>query len=256
MLLLQKLETWDALEKRAGRPLEAAKLPLELYHTVGLTAQFILEIRKLELTASTAGFKTNLNPHATSISQKTPTGRLAMRKPAELRFALLFIISVLTLATAQQLASAEGAAPNPAKTGLTPEGHLQLHADDTCPVCAMRPAKRPKFAAAIELTDERTYYFCGNGCMIRAWLHPRELLGAAPEQRLRPVVQEFFTGRPMDARQVIWVAGSDLMGPMGPAIVALENREMAKVFRKRHGGKFEFTLSEMSEALWKQIKGR
>jgi nitrous oxide reductase accessory protein NosL len=179
-----------------------------------------------------------------------------MRKPAGSRFSLLLGIAVMTLVTIQPLLAAEGAIPKPARKGLTPEGDLQLHADDTCPVCAMRPAKRPKFAAAIELTDERTYYFCGNGCMIRAWLHPRELLNAAPEQRLRPVVQEFFTGRPMDARKVIWVAASDVMGPMGPAIVALENREMAKVFRARHGGRFEFTLDEMTDALWKQIRGK
>jgi copper chaperone NosL len=179
-----------------------------------------------------------------------------MRKPAGYRFALLLIISIIAFASAHPLLGAEGAVPKPAQKGLTPDGRFQLHADDTCPVCAMRPAKRPKSAAAIELTDQRTFYFCGNGCMIRAWLHPREFLGAAPEMRLRPVVQEFFTGRPMDARQVIWVAGSDILGPMGAAIVALENREMAKAFRQRHGGQFEFKLSEMTDALWKQIKGR
>jgi nitrous oxide reductase accessory protein NosL len=180
-----------------------------------------------------------------------------MRIPAGSHFHLLLFIACISLLAADHpLLAAEGAVPKPAQTGLTAEGHLQLHAEDTCPVCAMRPAKRPKFAAAIELTDKRTYYFCGNGCMIRAWMHPRQFMGAAPERRLRPVVQEFFTGRPMDARKVVWVAGSNLMGPMGPAIVALENREMAKAFRKRHGGTVEFKLSEMTDALWKQIMRR
>jgi hypothetical protein len=179
-----------------------------------------------------------------------------MRIPTGYRYTFLLIIVWMSLTPAHPLLAAEGGVPKPAKMGLTPDGHLQPQAGDTCPVCAMRPAKRPKFAAAIELTDKRTYYFCGNGCMIRAWLHSREILNAAPEQRLRPVVQEFFTGRPMDAREVIWVAGSDVMGPMGPAIVALENREMAKAFRERHGGRFEFKLSEMTDALWRQIKGR
>jgi copper chaperone NosL len=178
-----------------------------------------------------------------------------MPKPAGFCAPLLFMVTVMTLAFAQPIAAVEGGVPKPAQTGLAPEGHLQLHADDTCPVCAMRPAKRPKFAAAIELTDQRTYYFCSNGCMIRAWMHPREFLNAAPDKRLRPVVQEFFTGRPMDARRAIWVAGSKVMGPMGPAMVALENREMVKVFRQRHGGQFEFTLAEMTDALWKKIKG-
>jgi nitrous oxide reductase accessory protein NosL len=120
----------------------------------------------------------------------------------------------------------------------------------------MRPAKHAKFAAAIELTDGRTYYFCSNGCMIRAWLHPREFLAAAPAQRRRPVVQAFFSGRPVDARQATWVAGSEVMGPMGPAMVALETPEMAAAFRQRHGGKYTFKLDEMTDALWEQIKGR
>ena len=163
---------------------------------------------------------------------------------------------VLGLSSSPPLMAGDGVAPPPAKKGLTPQGQLQLHGDDTCPVCAMRPAKWSKFAAAIELSEQRTYYFCSNGCMIRAWLHPHEFLNAAPEQRLRPVVQAFFSGRPMDARQVTWVAGSDVMGPMGPAIVALESPEMAEVFRERHGGKQQFTLDEMTDALWEKIKGR
>jgi nitrous oxide reductase accessory protein NosL len=150
----------------------------------------------------------------------------------------------------------EGAAPKPAKMGLTAQGHFRLHDADTCPVCAMRPAKWAKFAAAIELKGGRTFYFCSNGCLIRAWLHPGEFLKAAPEDRLRPVVLTFFKGQPMDARQVTWVAGSEVMGPMGPAFVALENKAMAKAFRQRHGGKYQFRLEEMTDDLWLQIKGR
>jgi nitrous oxide reductase accessory protein NosL len=176
----------------------------------------------------------------------------AAKRPARNLLCCLCIWLCVPLA----VSAGEGATPRPAKKGLTPQGDLQLHRDDTCPVCAMRPAKWAKFAAAIELTDGRTYYFCSNGCMIRAWLHPREFLGAAPQKRLRPMVQGFFTGRPMDARQATWVAGSEVMGPMGPAMVALESAEMAAVFRERHGGRHVFTLEEMTDALWEKIKGR
>lgn len=177
---------------------------------------------------------------------------------AYVRRAAVFFIALLTLGlgSAPSPMAQDGAVPPPAQKGLDAQGKLQLHHEDLCPVCAMRPAKRPKFAAAIELADQRTYYFCGNGCMIRAWLHPREYLNAAPEERLKPVVQTFFKGRAMDGRQVTWVAGSDVTGPMGPAIVALENPEMAKAFRERHGGKHQFMLKEMTDSLWEKIKGR
>ncbi|MDJ0781431.1 MAG: nitrous oxide reductase accessory protein NosL [Desulfosarcinaceae bacterium] len=182
---------------------------------------------------------------------------MRLRRYRERHLALSLTLGLLiSLAVPTALSAGETAVPPPARQGLSPQGQLRLHGDDTCPVCAMRPAKWAKFAAAIELTDERTYYFCSNGCMLRAWRHPERFLNAAPKDRLRPIAQTFFSGRSMDGREVIWVAGSEVMGPMGPAIVALESPGMANAFQERHGGRLQFKLDEMTDALWQTIKGR
>jgi copper chaperone NosL len=117
-------------------------------------------------------------------------------------------------------------------------------------------AAHPKFAAAIELTDGRTFYFCGTGCLIRTWLHPEVFLGVSRELIKQPVAQDYFTGTPCDARQVLWVAGSDIMGPMGPALVPLKNPADLAVFKRRHGGKHTFRLPELDDATWQSITGR
>lgn len=135
---------------------------------------------------------------------------------------------------------------------LGPDLALRLDPADRCPVCAMTVRKYAKFAAAIQLVDGTTYYFCATGCMIKSWLHPEIYLGCDQKDLARPVVQEYLTGRPMDALDVIWVAGSDVIGPMGPYLTPLAGSNV-ETFMKRHGGQRTFRLAEMDDALWEAI---
>ena len=54
---------------------------------------------------------------------------------------------------------------------------MTLSESDRCPVCAMFPARRPQTAAAMTLKSGETFYFCGNGCLLRTWLRPSVYLG-------------------------------------------------------------------------------
>ena len=153
-------------------------------------------------------------------------------------------------------AQAEQARPAAAVQGLDEHDALRPGEHDRCPVCAMVPAKRPRNAAAIELTDGATYYFCGTGCMIRSWRHPEVYLGTTPDQLARPVVQEYFDGAPIDARAAVWVAGSDVVGPMGPALVPLRSEEDAATFEERHVGKHRFQLDGLTDERWMEITGK
>jgi copper chaperone NosL len=143
-----------------------------------------------------------------------------------------------------------------AERGLGDGDVLQISEGDRCPVCAMLPAKQPKNAAAIVLNDGTTYYFCGTGCMIRSWMHPDVYLGTEKDHLHKAIVQEYFDGKPIDARQATWVAGSDVVGPMGPALVGLSNEEDAKTFEERHGSKHRFLLDEMDDARWTEVTGK
>ena len=120
----------------------------------------------------------------------------------------------------------------------------------------MTVRNRPKFAAAIELTDGTPYYFCGTGCMKRSWLHPDVYLGVDSAALGRAVVKDYFTGKPLDALKARWVAGSDVVGPMGPALVPLKNDADLTAFKKRHGGERVFRLGEMTDALFQSITGK
>jgi nitrous oxide reductase accessory protein NosL len=136
---------------------------------------------------------------------------------------------------------------------LTADGKMQIGDQDRCPLCGMFPRKYPKTAAAMALADGRTFYFCGNGCMLRAWRDPATHLNAAPERIQRMVVRDFFSGDPLDAHKTWWVAGSDVVGPMGPALVALATEADLTQFKARHGGPIVFQLAQMDDALWQKL---
>lgn len=151
--------------------------------------------------------------------------------------------------------AAEGG-PAPALKSLPADGEMIISESDRCPVCAMFPARRPQSAAAMTLKSGETYYFCGNGCLLRAWLRPAAYLGKNQEEIHRLVVRDYFSGRPIDGRTATWVAGSDVLGPMGPAIIALGDPDQLTTFTNRHGCKTVFTFDQVNDELWKKISRR
>jgi nitrous oxide reductase accessory protein NosL len=70
------------------------------------------------------------------------------------------------------------------------------------------------------------------------------------------VVQDYFSGQPVDGLAVYWVAGSDVVGPMGPALVPILDERQVEVFKKRHGGKAVFRLAEMTDEKWLTLTGK
>jgi copper chaperone NosL len=136
------------------------------------------------------------------------------------------------------------------------QGGIQIGKDDRCPVCAMKVALYPKFACAMELADGRKFSFCAAGCMIRAWLHPEIYLGAEKSDIQYVWVQDYFTGKKIDGSKAFWVAGSDVIGPMGPAFVPLESGSDVEAFKRRHGGKSVFHLTDITDEKWKEITGK
>ena len=144
----------------------------------------------------------------------------------------------------------------PGEHPLDAQGRMHISQADRCPVCAMVVIKHPKFASAIQLTDGTTHYFCGTGCMIRSWMHPEVFLGVEKSALKRPVVQDYFTGAHINGLDAAWVAGSDVAGPMGPALVPLKSPDDAAAFIQRHGGKTIGRLADMDDEKWQQITGK
>jgi nitrous oxide reductase accessory protein NosL len=191
-----------------------------------------------------------LKKHRSNITRESSSNDLwALRYTVALAFCLIFI-------AANPIWASAGSGPLPGVKPLDENGRMQISPDDRCPVCGMKVVRYPKFAAAIQLHNSATFYFCSTGCMIRSWMHPAIYLDTAPTQLRQPVVQEYFTGRQVDARSIIFIFGSDVIGPMGPALVPVMDEKYLKVFKKRHGGKSQFRLNDMDDDKWLEMTGR
>ena len=133
---------------------------------------------------------------------------------------------------------------------------MHIGPEDRCPVCGMHVARYPKFNCACQVADRRTFYFCDTVCLVRAWLNPATLLGMEPSQLRRTVVRDYFTGRQIDGQKAFYIAGSDVIGPMGPTLVPLQAKNHIDSFRKRHGGRAVLRLQDMTESVWSQVFGK
>ena len=149
-----------------------------------------------------------------------------------------------------------GYGPQQGQSGLNDQNQMQINPADRCPVCGMKVIRYPKFSSAIQLEDRRTYYFCSNGCMLRTWLHPEIYLKAPKPALSLAIVRDYFSGRQVDAKKVFWIAGSNIIGPMGPAFVAVQGDRSVKAFTKRHGGRSVFRLEELTDDLWFALTGK
>ena len=183
-----------------------------------------------------------------------PIRRRAMVDDWPAPFLLRLIVGTALLLAVSTSAWAQS--PRPGAHPLDTRGQLHTSPDDRCPVCAMRPIKYPRFAAAIQLANGTTFYFCSAGCMLKAWLQPLIFLNCRAEALQRPVAQDYFSGEPVDARQVFWIAGSDVIGPMGPALVPLREFAHVEAFRRRHGAGRIFRLETLNLDNWETLTGK
>jgi nitrous oxide reductase accessory protein NosL len=118
-------------------------------------------------------------------------------------------------------------------TGPPPPGEK-----DRCAVCGMFVAPFPQWASALELKDGRYFYFDGpKDLFVCLFDLPAYLPGVSAEQITGIYVTEYYSATRRPAAEVIFVTGSDVLGPMGQELVPVLGREAAETFRRDHAGK-------------------
>lgn len=109
---------------------------------------------------------------------------------------------------------------------------------DRCAVCGMFVAPYPQWTAAIELKDGRRFYFDGpKDLFICLFDLATYLPGVAAEQVNGVYVTEYYGASLQPATEVIFVSGSDVLGPMGGELVPILGQDAAETFRRDHVGK-------------------
>jgi len=121
------------------------------------------------------------------------------------------------------------------KTLKAINGQIEVPSKAKCPVCGMFVAKYPKWAARIE-ADAKNYYFDGVKDMMKFYIFDIDF----PFERQKIThmeVTDFYTIEAIDAKQALYVVGSDMYGPMGNELIPFLTQDAAENFMKDHSGK-------------------
>jgi len=113
----------------------------------------------------------------------------------------------------------------------------QVGEGERCPVCGMFVAPYHNWLSVVTLADGELIYFDGPKDLFRfvfdvATYRP----GQTVADISRVQVTEYYSTRLMDAQEVFFVSGSDVMGPMGAELVPVAGKGNAEAFLKDHGG--------------------
>ncbi|MEW6139901.1 MAG: nitrous oxide reductase accessory protein NosL [Thermodesulfobacteriota bacterium] len=118
---------------------------------------------------------------------------------------------------------------------------------DRCPVCGMFVYKYPKWAAGFVFKSGAHYFHCCPKCMLHNLLNiPKYQPGEIRDNLVQIWVTDYYATRKMDARDAVFVVGTNLVGPMGADIVPVAGRGAAENLKKDYQGETIVTLDEIT----------
>jgi len=121
---------------------------------------------------------------------------------------------------------------------------------ERCAVCGMFVAKYPNWVAAVVETDGSRRFFDGPKDLFRFLLGEGAPVG--PDAEIW--VTDYYTTKPLRARDAVYVLGSDVFGPMGAELVPLNSTEAAESFRVDHGGEKLLNFDEIDAAVMRSLE--
>ncbi|MBT0666109.1 nitrous oxide reductase accessory protein NosL [Geobacter pelophilus] len=128
-------------------------------------------------------------------------------------------------------------------------------AKDKCPVCGMFVKGYPNWLAAIRLKNGSAIYFDGPKDLFNYYLNPGKYAPATKQSEFSEIlVKDYYAVKPIDARQAYFVAGSDVLGPMGKELIPLAKKEDAIEFRADHKGNKVYRFQEVTPAVLKTLE--
>ena len=123
-----------------------------------------------------------------------------------------------------------------------------------CPVCGMFVDKYPRFAAKVTITSGESFYFDGIKDLLKFITAPKEYLPSFKGEVARIDVSDYYTLRRLDAKEAVYVIGSDIFGPMGRELIPFESRQSAEGFIKDHGGEILESFDKIPHEILQRLE--
>jgi nitrous oxide reductase accessory protein NosL len=121
---------------------------------------------------------------------------------------------------------------------------------DACPVCGMFPARYPDWIATVLFKDGHADHFDGAKDFFKYMLDMKKYAkGRKREEIIGMGVTDYYATERIDARQALYVIGSDVLSPMGHDLIPHPDDYDAKEYMKDHKGHRLMGFDEVTMAL-------
>ncbi|MBU0484443.1 MAG: nitrous oxide reductase accessory protein NosL [Proteobacteria bacterium] len=119
--------------------------------------------------------------------------------------------------------------------------------DSRCSVCGMFVVKYDVWITQIIHQDDSLNCFDGVKDMMAYYFNP-EKYGAIKKDDIKEIwVKDYYSLKWLNGREVFYVTGSDVNGPMGPEFIPFGNKAAAEAFLKDHHGDHIFTFDQITQ---------
>jgi nitrous oxide reductase accessory protein NosL len=128
-------------------------------------------------------------------------------------------------------------------------------AKDKCPVCGMFVSKYPDWVATVTFNDSTPLFFDGAKDFFTYYHGMKKYTPAKTPASISTItINDYYTLKPVDARQAYFVVGSDVYGPMGKELVPFGKAPDAQAFLKDHKGKKVLRFNDVSPAILRSME--
>jgi nitrous oxide reductase accessory protein NosL len=121
---------------------------------------------------------------------------------------------------------------------------------DRCRKCGMLVDQHPRWMAGLTNASGQEERFCCERCMLAHFRSPQGTNSHGAW------ITEYYSQKRMPVGAVFFVAGSDVTGPMGKALVPIAGRDAAEQFKKDHSGTRIFTADEITLEVLRELAGK
>ncbi len=121
----------------------------------------------------------------------------------------------------------------------------------TDPVYILPLKKYPKWICEAELKNGKKIQFVSVKAMMQVYQHQNyfQRHKFIDDNISKIYVQDFISGRKIEAPKAIYLFGSRLVGPHGDDLIPFENEENAKIFMLKNGGTKILPFPRLSKGL-------
>lgn len=118
-----------------------------------------------------------------------------------------------------------------------------------CAVCGMMRSKVPRWNASIVFKNLEKISFCTPQCLFNFYFNISRYTDQKKEDIIFIYVKDYYSGNDIDAKKSYFVQGSDIIGPMGPELVPIEDNRKAKTFYQDHKGQHIYSFDNITPTI-------